>query len=168
VLYIPGTNRPNPIEWRSICLFILRIVRVRTQITVIQWKTEKCNFCVSLGGEVRSLQRLGVIPQTEVCLDDLDETQPLVYVLNRSHICRSRWLSETPNHTNPDLENMQWRGKLVRFNYLEFFHKQRLVCTTSMRPSVWCMSRTDCRVAGISVRNVEVSIICRRTHHYQT
>jgi hypothetical protein len=164
--YIPGKNRQNPIDWRSICVFILRIVRVRTQITVIQWKTGQWTFCVCLEGEVRSLQRLGVIPQTEAWLDDLNETQLLVCVPNRLHICRSRCLSETPNHTNPDHENIQRRGKLVRWNYLELFHKQRLVWTTSMRPSSWCVSRTDCRIAGISVRTAEVSIICRRTHHH--
>ena len=69
--------------------------------------------------------------------------------------------SETPNHIARDLQNMHWRGKLVRGNDLESWHQPRLTQAASMSPSAWCMSRKARICRAGSVRNAEVSIICR-------
>ena len=112
-------------------------------------------------GEARSPQQLGIIPQTETCSDDLNKTQLLVHVPADCTIFCQWCSSETPNHIARDLQNMHWRGKLVRGNDLESWHQPRLTQAASMSPSAWCMSRKARICRAGSVRNAEVSIICR-------
>ena len=112
-------------------------------------------------GEARSPQQLGIIPQTETCSDDLNKTQLLVHVPADCTFFLSMMFARNAESHSTGPSEYALDGELVRGNDLESWHQPRLTQAASMSPSAWCMSRKARICRAGSVRNAEVSIICR-------
>ena len=111
-------------------------------------------------GEARSPQQLGIIPQTETCSDDLNKTQLLVHVpADCTFFLSMMFVRNAESHSTGPSDALE--GEACSWQGLESWHQPRLTQAASMSPSAWCMSRKARICRAGSVRNAEVSIICR-------